>query len=406
MKRHRGFTLVEMAVVVVIASILLTLGVKGVTSMLAGTQRTATLDNMNTVRNALLAYFSANHRFPCPDTGPAAGRDGVEDRTTAGNPSTTCLAGASPAAGFGTVPYVDLGLTRAQALDGYGNFISYRIDTSVRPPPVYSATTVYIAGDLITSGGVVYRALGNNITGRAPPPSANPLTFNALTNYKVGDLATSVGRAYRSLVNANIGNTPTAGGDSNWAVADANYSATVTYAIGDFAINAGVLYRSIANGNINNTPPNAAFWMVAPSDWAPLPAGSGYSWYRTSTAALQFNCGRNASGSIYVYSSAANTETRTAAVVLISHGANGLGAWVAGGTAATRNVLPTLSPEVDNTVANPVPPNGYRDYPASNLVAAPNDDIVSYIDSTSGAAEATGAIKTYASSLGRPDICH
>lgn len=411
-KQSRGFTLIEMAVVVTIAAILLTLGVKGMTSMLSSTQRSATQDNLNGVRNALLAYFAANHRFPCPDTGPVAGRDGVEDRTTAGNPTTTCAAGASPGAGIGTVPYSTLGLTRAQALDGYGNFITYRVDVTLKAPAAYIATTAYGTGDLITSGGVVYRSLSNNNLGHAPPPAVNTLPHSSAINYKAGDMVTNANVAYRALL-PNVNHVPPLAGDADWEVASAVYNAAVQYSIGDFVTNAAgtILYRSIANNNIGNAVGNALFWMTPANHWGPLPATSGNTWYRATPANPQLNCGRNIAGGLSVFSAAAPgagvSETTTAVVVLISHGANGLGAWLPGGPAASQN-NPALAvqPELGNTQLAPLAPTGYRDYPFSSIAATPFDDMVVFIDSTPSTTEATGAIKTYMSSTGRVDICH
>jgi prepilin-type N-terminal cleavage/methylation domain-containing protein len=124
-----GFTLVEMAIVVTIAAVLLTLGIGTAISVLQSTQRSTTKDRQTAVRDALLAYFTTNHRLPCPDNGSNVGnngRDGVEDTVGGGAPVTfnNCTTA------LGTVPYVTLGIAREQALDAYGNFMTYRLDTA------------------------------------------------------------------------------------------------------------------------------------------------------------------------------------------------------------------------------------------------------------------------------------
>jgi hypothetical protein len=77
-----------------------------------------------------------------------------------------------------------------------------------------------------------------------------------------------------------------------------------------------------------------------------------------------------------VFSAPATVSTAVAAVVLVSHGPNGLGAWNQGPTNASRNVLPTAAAEVGNTALNPAAPAGYRDYAYSDAAANPFDDIV------------------------------
>ncbi len=128
--RISGFTLVEMAVVVVIIGILMAMGLAMTNSMMQNTQRSTTKDREDYVRDAMIAYFTANHRLPCPDNGSNVGntgRDGVEDRLVGGaNPLVT--SGCTTA--LGTVPFLTLGIARERAIDAYGNFITYRLDTA------------------------------------------------------------------------------------------------------------------------------------------------------------------------------------------------------------------------------------------------------------------------------------
>lgn len=126
-----GFTLVEMAVVVALAGMLLAMGIAIANSAMDNTRRSVTKDHESLVKDAMVAYFINNHRFPCPDTGDNTGaglvREGIENRVAGGvNPvvTTNCTSA------FGTVPYRTLGLARDQALDAWGNFVSYRLDTA------------------------------------------------------------------------------------------------------------------------------------------------------------------------------------------------------------------------------------------------------------------------------------
>ena len=133
--REQGFTLAEMAVVVVIAGVLMVAGVKVLTAQMDSASYSATHTKQEMVKQALITYLGNNRRLPCPDTrngnGPgallfttAAPPDGVENRATAGNVATNC------AATFGVVPYATLGIAREAAVDGWGNLLGYHLSTA------------------------------------------------------------------------------------------------------------------------------------------------------------------------------------------------------------------------------------------------------------------------------------
>jgi prepilin-type N-terminal cleavage/methylation domain-containing protein len=126
MKRHsrnhdRGFTLVELAVVLIIVT-LLTSGL--MISLSAQRESIATTETQRLLRDAqdaLLGFAAANGRLPCPAS-PAT--TGVESPLGGGNCN-------NPWDGF--LPGVTLGLTptdeKGYALDAWGNPIRYAITT-------------------------------------------------------------------------------------------------------------------------------------------------------------------------------------------------------------------------------------------------------------------------------------
>ena len=258
-KRSAGFTLVEIAVVVTIMAILLAMGLATANSVMQSAQRSTTQEKESAIKDALVAYFLSNHRFPCPDTGSNVGntgRDGLENRVAGGvvpDVTTDC------AAQIGTVPYLTLGIARSQALDGYGNFITYRFDM----PRGWHRTTTF--------------------TGALPA--------------------------------CNI-----------------------------VGINAGVI-----------------------------------------------------AGGFQVNTAAATIEASNAAIVLISHGSNGLGAWNQGNTNNSQNAAPATADELGNTQLNPAGPAAYRAYAYSDVAANPFDDIVSFLTVSDLSIAATKA--------SRADIC-
>lgn len=258
-----GFTLVEMAVVVTLIGILMALGLATATSVMESSQRATTKDRQDYVRDAFLAYFTVNHRFPCPDNGSNVGntgRDGVEDRT-AGGATPTVTAACTTA--LGTVPYLTLGIAREKALDAYGNFITYRLDTT-----------------------------------------------------------------------------------RNWHL-------TATF----------------------QSPPGTPRSPCSPAGIIAPPV-LGLS----------------------VFSTPAIVQTANAAVVLVSHGSNGRGAWNQGANNASRNALPVTTEEQGNTVAAPAAPAGYRSYVYSDAAAAPFDDVVQYF----GVGDLNVLMLT---KMGRANIC-
>lgn len=151
--RNAGFSLVELSVVLVIVSSLLTMIVSGMLNVSRNSAESATRSNQVAIRDTLIGYLRANGRLPCPDIGPdgsagistAALPDGVENRTVAGNVVSPCSAGS------GVLPYATLGLTQEAALDGWGNFFTYVVSNNtvlVAPPRNWTITTAFKAGSV------------------------------------------------------------------------------------------------------------------------------------------------------------------------------------------------------------------------------------------------------------------
>lgn len=108
---ERGFTLVEIAVVVLVLGLLLG-SLLGPLSIRIEQQETRkTSDQMEEIKEALYGYAMANGALPCPDTGD----DGRQDRT--GSPEV--CSGAA-----GSIPWTDLGVS---GLDAWNHSFRYRV---------------------------------------------------------------------------------------------------------------------------------------------------------------------------------------------------------------------------------------------------------------------------------------
>ncbi len=113
LSRQFGFSLIEMAIVLMIVGVLSTGAILGlneyrsVQSVKEGGQK------IDYLKQQLLLFGQVNKFLPCPDVD----YDGFEDRT-----------GVACSSEVGTAPYVDLGLQREAVQDAWGNFIRYAVN--------------------------------------------------------------------------------------------------------------------------------------------------------------------------------------------------------------------------------------------------------------------------------------
>jgi prepilin-type N-terminal cleavage/methylation domain-containing protein len=127
--RIKGFTLVEMAIVLVIVGIILGGIMLPLSVQMEQHNVTATRMTIANVQEALIGYAMANGRFPCP---AAPGTTGVEAPANAATAGVACT---NPLNGF--VPGTTLGITPVNAngyvLDGWNNPIRYAISNLTDP---------------------------------------------------------------------------------------------------------------------------------------------------------------------------------------------------------------------------------------------------------------------------------
>lgn len=135
-KPYQGFTLVEIAIVLVIVALLLGGLLPVISSQVEQQRRNETRKYLNEVRDALLGYAIANKRLPCPDSNG----DGMAE--------ATCTTAASQ---VGTLPYKDLGVTDK---DAYGAVLVYAVTKefadSATPFTLNSAGTLVVCPSAAT----------------------------------------------------------------------------------------------------------------------------------------------------------------------------------------------------------------------------------------------------------------
>jgi prepilin-type N-terminal cleavage/methylation domain-containing protein len=154
----RGFTLIEMAIVIVVIGLVLSGGLVAVAPVLQSSKISETNEKLDRIEQALILYTIRNGCLPCPadpglDSTAANSKAGLADANAGTYYSSGCTTGtcASP----GVVPWITLGLSETDATDGWGARIDYTVSSSsglqntngmVRTPP-----STYPAGALMVN---------------------------------------------------------------------------------------------------------------------------------------------------------------------------------------------------------------------------------------------------------------
>lgn len=119
---YRGFTLVEIAVVLTIVGILLAGLLPTISSQIEQQRRNETRKQMEDIQQALIGYAMINGRLPCPADGTqASNQAGAGIAATTGTGSAmTC----STAAGVTVLPWATLGVNET---DAWGRRFTYSV---------------------------------------------------------------------------------------------------------------------------------------------------------------------------------------------------------------------------------------------------------------------------------------
>jgi prepilin-type N-terminal cleavage/methylation domain-containing protein len=200
----KGFSLLEIAVVLTILGIILALLLPSITGRIASSRLEATKGKEELIKGALVAFTARNNRLPCPaiealaPTDANYGREAPAPGTCTGN---TILTGGAVR---GVVPWLALGLTDEIALDGYYQRFSYVVATTqtnlnantvsgmTGNLAIHSATPVAVANQVNVNNLAVAVVIsyGANIAGAfttegnrvALPPGADELENTDASN--------------------------------------------------------------------------------------------------------------------------------------------------------------------------------------------------------------------------------
>lgn len=152
----RGFTLLEMAMVLAIIGLIMGAAISATTALTNSSRISTTKSKENSIKTALINFIATNGRLPCPaDPTPS-----VLSGASAGTEAITA-GGVCNAAGLfynttygsvvtGVVPWVSLGFTQDGATDGYNQLFTYQVTLSATT--TVPVTSVTVTGQRTISG--------------------------------------------------------------------------------------------------------------------------------------------------------------------------------------------------------------------------------------------------------------
>lgn len=124
-RRPRGFTLIEIAVVLFILGVLIAMAAAVTRGVSAAQRRSLTATKMATVDAALVQYVQQKRRLPCPADGTLA-----STANNVGKEGAIGVAGCTNEQN-GVIPWWDLGLSENDITDGWERRLTYRIDPAL-----------------------------------------------------------------------------------------------------------------------------------------------------------------------------------------------------------------------------------------------------------------------------------
>ena len=136
----RGFSLIELSIVMVIVATVATLGLEGAATFLENSAEDVTQERIKVIDEALVKFYKVNGRLPCP-----GGRTvSVVDASSMGGYGleycNSAIAISSTSLRQGMIPVRTLNLPLEYAIDGYGSKFNYIVTTGMTNAATYLAT--------------------------------------------------------------------------------------------------------------------------------------------------------------------------------------------------------------------------------------------------------------------------
>lgn len=120
-----GFSLVELAIALVIIALVLVLFIGASSGFISSKRNEVTTLKLKAIENSIALFVAQNKRLPCPADGTIPSGNAGSGVSQPNGPGD-CGNQAN-----GVVPALSLGLSEADALDGWNNRITYRVYSGV-----------------------------------------------------------------------------------------------------------------------------------------------------------------------------------------------------------------------------------------------------------------------------------
>lgn len=258
-----GFTLIEIAIVLVVVGLISSFGLSAFSRVGDGRKQFETKQRMAEVERALLGFVIENGCLPCP--ADPAGTSGTQASGAVPCGAATCTYAA------GALPWVTLGLSEEQAADGWGRRLTYGISNSFHRSPDCAAASNLYSVRRCTNNSVAFPQVASNeeITvevesssgvfstiGSTTTPYAYFLISHGVdgsfgrTLYTAASMADRYGQAAGA---PNLGQAENGDGDRNISARNTDISNSVDY-FDDIVIyrGASALILSCGSGSCGN----------------------------------------------------------------------------------------------------------------------------------------------------------
>lgn len=158
LSNQKGFSLVELAIVLVIIGLLLTVALKAGISQIQSTRIATTKQKQDIIKLALMNFISSNNRLPCPaiaGLAPNTAGYGIEALNkgvctgTFNADGSVVIGAATGTVVTGIVPWGSLALSDENATDGFYNRFTYQVAVAATNT---TSTTNRVAGLNTISG--------------------------------------------------------------------------------------------------------------------------------------------------------------------------------------------------------------------------------------------------------------
>lgn len=146
---QNGFTLVEMAIVLLIVGVITVACIRMALPLLDMARRMETTEKIEKIQEALALYAIQNYRIPCPGdpventANPFSNGFGFEKNNGIALPNAASRCGIGAATAWrGVVPFETLGIPRDMARDAWGNYFTYAVSPAFTLPSAAAQTSV------------------------------------------------------------------------------------------------------------------------------------------------------------------------------------------------------------------------------------------------------------------------